>query len=90
MVRLHPYEYTDFNHIAGGVAGARPDYMLDYWGLSIAQASLKLRDVIAERGEHPARSDMAGRCVRSASGGSRRAWARDTPRSGNRKTPTSP
>ncbi len=53
MVRLHPYEYTDFNHIAGGVAGARPDYMLDYWGLSIRQASLKLRDVIAERGEHP-------------------------------------
>ena len=23
MVRLHPYEYTDYNHIAGGVAGAQ-------------------------------------------------------------------
>src|SRR6266446_8899128 len=34
MVRLHPYEYTDFNGLAGGVAGARDRYMLDYWGLS--------------------------------------------------------
>jgi Dolichyl-phosphate-mannose-protein mannosyltransferase len=53
MVRLHPYEYTDFNHIAGGVAGARPRYMLDYWGLSIRQASLQLRTLLAQRGETP-------------------------------------
>jgi hypothetical protein len=53
MVRLHPYEYTDFNHIAGGVAGARPRYMLDYWGLSIRQASLRLRTLLAQRGETP-------------------------------------
>lgn len=39
MVRLHPYEYTDFNHIVGGVKGARPLFMLDYWGLSLKQAS---------------------------------------------------
>lgn len=49
MVRLHPYEYTHFNHIAGGVAGARPRYMLDYWGLSLTQASRQLRAVVAER-----------------------------------------
>lgn len=53
MVRLHPYEYTDFNHIAGGVAGARPYYMLDYWGLSMRQASLRLRALLAQRGELP-------------------------------------
>jgi len=53
MVRLHPYEYTHFNHIAGGVTGARPFYMIDYWGLSIRQASLKLRAVLAQRGETP-------------------------------------
>ncbi len=51
MVRLHPYEYTDFNHIAGGVAGARPLFMLDYWGLSMRQASLELRSLLARRGE---------------------------------------
>jgi hypothetical protein len=56
MVRLHPYQYADFNHIAGGVAGARPRFMLDYWGLSIRQASLRLRDVVAERGETPTNS----------------------------------
>jgi hypothetical protein len=53
MARLHPYEYTHFNHIAGGVAGARPRYMLDYWGLSMTQASWRLRSLVAERGETP-------------------------------------
>jgi hypothetical protein len=53
MVRLHPYEYTHFNRIAGGAAGARPRFMLDYWGLSLTQASWQLRAVIAQRGEAP-------------------------------------
>jgi hypothetical protein len=53
MVRLHPYEYTDFNRVAGGVAGARPRYMLDFWGLSLTQASRQLRDIIAERHLEP-------------------------------------
>ena len=55
MVRLHPYEYTHFNRIAGGVAGARDRYMLDYWALSFKQASLGLQAKIAELGlEKPA------------------------------------
>ena len=53
MVRLHPYEYTSFNHIAGGVAAARAKYMIDYWGLSMRQASLELRTRLAETGEKP-------------------------------------
>jgi dolichyl-phosphate-mannose-protein mannosyltransferase len=48
MVRLHPYEYTHFNRLAGGVAGARERYMLDYWGLSFKQAALGLKAKIAE------------------------------------------
>src|SRR6202034_3202472 len=55
MARLHPYEYTHFNRIAGGAAGARPRFMLDYWGLSLTQASRQLRALIAERGEQPPR-----------------------------------
>jgi hypothetical protein len=47
MVRLHPYEYTYFNRLAGGVAGARDRYMLDYWGLSFKQASQALAAKIA-------------------------------------------
>jgi hypothetical protein len=55
MARLHPYEYTHFNRIAGGAAGARPRFMLDYWGLSLTQASRQLRARIADRGEQPPR-----------------------------------
>jgi len=53
MAWLHPYEYTHFNRIAGGAAGARPRFMLDYWRLSLTQASRQLLALIAERGERP-------------------------------------
>jgi hypothetical protein len=48
MVRLHPYEYTYFNRLAGGMRAAREHYMLDYWGLSFKQASLGLAAKLAE------------------------------------------
>ena len=51
MVRLHPYEYTYFNRIEGGVRGADGRYMLDYWGLSLKQASEAL---LAKLGDDPA------------------------------------
>jgi hypothetical protein len=47
MTKLHPYEYTYFNRVAGGVRGAAGRYMLDYWGLSFAQASEALLAKIA-------------------------------------------
>jgi hypothetical protein len=53
MVKLHPYEYTYFNTIAGGVRAARGRYMLDYWGLSFKQASLALRAKLDESHEKP-------------------------------------
>jgi MFS family permease len=49
MVRVHPYEYSDYNHLAGGVEGARKNFMLDYWGLSFKQASQKLAAYIHAR-----------------------------------------
>jgi hypothetical protein len=51
MARLHPYEYTFFNRLAGGVAGAHGRYMLDYWGLSFKQASQGLASALAQRHE---------------------------------------
>jgi hypothetical protein len=48
MARLHPYEYTYYNALAGGVRGAHNNYMLDYWGLSFKQAVLALRAHLAE------------------------------------------
>ena len=55
MVRVHPYEYTDYNHIAGGVVGAQQDFMLDYWGLSLTQASRQLLTYIAAHHDTPSR-----------------------------------
>jgi hypothetical protein len=51
MIRLHPYQYTHFNHIAGTVREADDRYMLDYWGLALKQASDGLREELVERQE---------------------------------------
>lgn len=53
MVRLHPYQYTYFNAIAGGVRNADNQYMLDYWGLAFKQAAESLRAILTERAETP-------------------------------------
>lgn len=55
LVRLHPYQYTHFNRLAGGVQGADERYMLDYWGLAFKQAAQELRGRLTERMEAPAR-----------------------------------
>lgn len=53
MIRLHPYQYTHFNYIAGTVREADHRYMLDYWGLALKQASQSLREQIVARQEIP-------------------------------------
>jgi Dolichyl-phosphate-mannose-protein mannosyltransferase len=55
MIRLHPYQYTHFNHIAGTVRAADDRFMLDYWGLAFKQASDSLREQLAETQEVPPR-----------------------------------
>jgi hypothetical protein len=55
MVRLHPYQYAHFNHIAGGIEEADERFMLDYWGLAFKQASQALREKLAENHEMPPR-----------------------------------
>lgn len=56
MIRLHPYQYTHFNQVAGTVRGATDRYMLDYWGLALKQASDGLREQLVERQEFPPRN----------------------------------
>ncbi len=51
MARLHPYQYVYFNPLAGGVAGAKGNYMLDYWGLAFKQAADGLRERLAASDE---------------------------------------
>jgi Dolichyl-phosphate-mannose-protein mannosyltransferase len=53
MIRLHPFQYTHFNHIAGTVRSADSLFMLDYWGLALKQASDGLREQLHERQEVP-------------------------------------
>ena len=53
MARLHPYEYTYFNALAGGVRQAQHGYMLDYWGLAFKQAADELRARLAAGAERP-------------------------------------
>jgi dolichyl-phosphate-mannose-protein mannosyltransferase len=54
MVRLHPYQYTHFNHLAGGVKAADDHYMLDYWGLAFKQAADELHAKLTLGLEYPA------------------------------------
>ena len=49
MVRLHPYQYTAFNWVSGGVRMAHDNYMLDYWGLAFKQAGEALREKLDAR-----------------------------------------
>jgi hypothetical protein len=39
MIKLHPYEYTYYNQLVGGVAGAaRKGYLTEYWATSYKEA----------------------------------------------------
>jgi Dolichyl-phosphate-mannose-protein mannosyltransferase len=53
MVRLHPYQYTSFNTLSGGVSKAHDNYMLDYWGLAFKQAADELRARLGAAADHP-------------------------------------
>jgi hypothetical protein len=53
MIRLHPYQYTHFNVLAGGIRAADDRYMVDYWGLSFKEASQELRAKLTASMETP-------------------------------------
>ncbi len=53
MVKLHPYQYTHFNVISGGIRAANDRYMLDYWGLAFKEAAHELRAKLTEAMETP-------------------------------------
>ncbi len=43
---LHPYQYTYYNHLVGGVRGADENFMIDYWGLAFKQAAAQLDEYV--------------------------------------------
>lgn len=48
LAQLHPYQYTYYNHLVGGVRGADDKFMLDYWGLAFKQAAAELDEYVDE------------------------------------------
>jgi hypothetical protein len=53
LVRVHPYQYTLYNQVAGGLRGASKLYMTDYWGLGMQEASEELLEQIENSGLYP-------------------------------------
>jgi hypothetical protein len=53
LVRLHPYEYVDYNSLVGGLAGAQRKYVMDYWANTVPEATRALADHV--RREYGAR-----------------------------------
>jgi hypothetical protein len=45
IIRLHPYEYTYFNSLIGGTAGAFRRYETDYWLTCYKESVERLADV---------------------------------------------
>ena len=63
MIRLHPYQYTHFNHIAGTVRSADNLFMLDYWGPALKQASDGfVRNSSSDRNQRPRRKWKVAVC----------------------------
>lgn len=56
LVRIHPYQYALFNHVAGGVRGAHNRYMIDYWGLGLKEASEALLERLERENITPPKS----------------------------------
>src|SRR6202521_3340758 len=48
LARMHPYQYAQFNRVAGGLRGADDRYTIDYWGLGLKEAAETLRDRLEE------------------------------------------
>ncbi len=53
LVELFPYQYVYFNRLAGGIAGAQGRYELDYWGISLAEATHDLVRTLEENDQLP-------------------------------------
>ena len=55
MLRLHPYQYVAYNHLAGGLEGAFRRYELDYWNDGARESAHLLNHLLSdELGTAPA------------------------------------
>jgi hypothetical protein len=61
MVRLHPYQYLAFNRLTGGVAGAKGQFELNYWGASLTELARRVRDDPSLAGRSGIKTFVCGR-----------------------------
>jgi len=59
-VRLHPFEYVYFNELIGGVRGASSLFETDYWGAANREATLWIRDNIANKSSQAVTINVCG------------------------------
>jgi hypothetical protein len=45
IIKLHPYEYTYYNSLVGGLGGAFRRFELDYWGTSYRELAMELNNL---------------------------------------------
>ena len=50
IIKLHPYEYTYYNSLVGGLGGAFRKFELDYWGTSYREIALELNRIAPPNG----------------------------------------
>jgi len=60
IVSLHPYQYTYFNRLFGGLPAAIAQYETDYWGASYREAFLWVERNIRRPSGHPIRIAACG------------------------------
>lgn len=51
MARLHPYQYTYYNRLTGGLADAAGQFETDYWGTAFREATEILASELPERAQ---------------------------------------
>src|SRR5688572_20751460 len=49
IIRLHPYEYSYYNSLVGGLGGAFRKFELDYWGTSYRELALELNRIASQK-----------------------------------------
>ena len=69
LVRLHPYEYVYYNHLAGSLPKAEHEWEGDYWSSSLREAADKLEALIPGINKADPRADyLVAVCAESIQG----------------------
>lgn len=63
QIRLHPYQYLQYNLLVGGLRGADQNWETDYWSTSLREAAKLLRARLATEKDFEKRSYLVAVCA---------------------------